>query len=125
VNDGIVTFSHLNFGVPGALLNLSGTYNLDSGGLDHHGKLMLRTKLSQTTTGVKSFFLKALDPFFKGKDAVPYCRSRLQEQKTIPRSGSIMWTAQRRAKRHLQSLANASCWAQVRLVHALPQLESI
>jgi hypothetical protein len=25
-------------------------------------------KLSQTTTGVKSFFLKAVDPFFKGKN---------------------------------------------------------
>jgi hypothetical protein len=28
----------------------------------------LDAKLSQTTTGVKSFLLKAVDPFFKGKN---------------------------------------------------------
>jgi hypothetical protein len=69
VSNGVVTFSNLSFGVVGAALNLSGTYGLDSGGVDFHGKLMLQAKLSQTTTGAKSFFLKALDPFFKGKSA--------------------------------------------------------
>ena len=33
VSDGVVTFSNLSFGVVGALVNLSGTYNLDNGGL--------------------------------------------------------------------------------------------
>jgi len=87
VNDGIVTFSHLNFGVPGALLNLSGTYNLDSGGLDLHGKLMFRAKLSQTTTGVKSFFLKALDPFFKGKNAGTVLQIKIAGTKDNPTFG--------------------------------------
>jgi hypothetical protein len=68
-SSGVVTFSNLSFGVAGADINLSGTYNLDSGRVDFHGKLMLQAKLSQTTTGAKSFFLKALDPFFKGKNA--------------------------------------------------------
>ena len=29
----------------------------------------MQAKLSQTVTGVKSFFLKAVDPFFKGKNS--------------------------------------------------------
>lgn len=64
-----VSFSDLTFGVPGATVMLAGTYDLDSEGLDFHGQLKLKAKPSQTTTGVKSFFLKAIDPFFKGKDA--------------------------------------------------------
>ena len=64
---GVVTFSQLSFTVTGASIALAGNYNLDRGELDFRGKLRMDAKLSQTTTGVKSFFLKALDPFFNGK----------------------------------------------------------
>jgi hypothetical protein len=66
--DGVVTFYNLSFAVQGASLHLDGTYNLDSTAMDFHGDLLLHAKLSQTTTGAKSFFLKAADPFFKGKN---------------------------------------------------------
>src|SRR5271155_4771750 len=66
--DGAVTFYSLSFAVQGASLHLDGTYNLDSTAMDFHGDLLLQAKLSQTTTGAKSFFLKAADPFFKGKN---------------------------------------------------------
>ena len=69
VSNGVVTFSDLSFAVAGASLRLNGTYSLDSTEMDFHGKLMLQAKLSQTTTGAKSFFLKAVDPFFKGKNS--------------------------------------------------------
>ncbi len=69
ISDGNVDFSRLNFGVNGASVELSGNYNVDDGLVDFHGKLYLKAKLSQTTTGPKSFFLKALDPFFKGENA--------------------------------------------------------
>jgi hypothetical protein len=69
VDKGLVTFSQLSFGVTGASITLAGNYNLDTGDLDFRGKLRLQAKLSQTTTGVKSFFLKAIDPFFEGKSA--------------------------------------------------------
>jgi hypothetical protein len=65
----VVTFSELHFGVPGASVQLQGTYNLDSGALNFHGKLLTQAKLSHTTTGTKSFFLRALDPFFKGAES--------------------------------------------------------
>ena len=67
VDKGVVGFSQLSFGVPGADVALTGSYGLDSSEMDFHGKLLMQAKLSQTTTGAKSFFLKAVDPFFKGK----------------------------------------------------------
>jgi hypothetical protein len=66
--DGVVTLSSLSFAVQGASLHLDGTYNIDSTAMDFHGDLLMQAKLSQTTTGAKSFFLKAADPFFKGKN---------------------------------------------------------
>jgi AsmA-like C-terminal region len=68
VSDGVVTFSDLSFAIAGASLKLHGTYSLDSTEMDFHGKMMLQAKLSQTTTGAKSFFLKAVDPFFRGRN---------------------------------------------------------
>jgi hypothetical protein len=68
-SDGSINFSNLNFGVNGASVNLRGSYNVDEGLVDFHGKLFLKAKLSQTTTGAKSLFLKAIDPFFEGKDS--------------------------------------------------------
>jgi hypothetical protein len=65
---GVVDFSKLNFNVPGAGIALDGSCSLEGGQMDFHGKLVLQAKLSQTTTGAKSFLLKAVDPFFKGKN---------------------------------------------------------
>ena len=65
---GSIDFSRLTFRVAGAEVELAGTYKLDQGQIDFHGKLHLDAKLSQTTTGAKSFLLKAVDPFFKGKN---------------------------------------------------------
>ena len=69
LQDGLITFRHLAFTVPGADVRLEGTYGLRSQQIDLHGDARLQAKLSETTTGFKSFFLKAVDPFFKGKNA--------------------------------------------------------
>jgi AsmA-like protein len=70
--NGILELSAVQFQVPGASVKLDGTYNLDQELLDLHGHLEMQAKLSQTTTGIKSFILKAVDPFFlkDGKGAV-------------------------------------------------------
>jgi hypothetical protein len=68
VDAGQVTISRIEFQVPGASINLAGTYNMDGGQMDFRGRLRLQAKLSQTVTGAKSFFLRALNPLFKGKD---------------------------------------------------------
>jgi hypothetical protein len=87
VGNSSVAFSNLNFGVIGASVNLRGIYNLDSGGLDFHGNLVMQAKLSQTTTGAKSFFLKALDPFFKGKSAGTVLAIKITGTKDKPAFG--------------------------------------
>jgi hypothetical protein len=69
LNRGLASFPRLTFTIPGAKLNLAGEYGLHSEKLNFQGELRLKAKLSQTTTGVKSFFLKLVDPFFKGTRA--------------------------------------------------------
>ncbi len=64
-----MTFSSLSFSVPGATVQLQGTFGLLSQALDFQGTLRLQAKVSQTTTGIKSLLLKAIDPLFEGKGA--------------------------------------------------------
>jgi len=67
--NGVMRFPRLSFRVPGVRVALNGTYKLASESMDFHGTAQLEAKLSQTTTGIKSFFLKALDPIFEKKNA--------------------------------------------------------
>ena len=64
VSNASVDFSRLDFDVTGADVELTGRYNLDQGEINFHGNLLLSARVSQTTTGIKSFLLRALDPFF-------------------------------------------------------------
>jgi hypothetical protein len=72
VENGIFTLSGIDFGIPGADVQLAGKYALEPETLDFYGKLTMQAKLSQTTTGFKSFLLKFADPFFSkgGKGTV-------------------------------------------------------
>ena len=54
----------MSFSVPGAAILLNGTYNIRGEDLDFDGQLRMKARISQTVTGAKSFFLKAIDPFF-------------------------------------------------------------
>jgi hypothetical protein len=65
IENGIATFSELSFGVPGARARLNGTYDLVTEKVDLHGMLYMEAKLPQATSGIKSFLLKAIDPFLK------------------------------------------------------------
>jgi len=65
MRDATVTFTGLQFRVPGALAKMHGTYNLETERINLRGMLFLEQKLSKTTSGVKSFLLKALDPLLK------------------------------------------------------------
>jgi hypothetical protein len=69
VRNGVATFTNASFRVPGAVAHLAGTYNLLNERVDLSGTLAMQADLSQATKGVKSFLLKALDPFFKRKHA--------------------------------------------------------
>lgn len=67
--NGTMTFTNLNFDVPGVAVALDGTYGMLDRKLDMRGTARLNAKLSQTTTGFKSVLLKAIDGFFSHKSA--------------------------------------------------------
>jgi len=87
VNDGVASFSDLKFSVTGAVVHLKGNYTLDGEALDFHGSLVMQAKISQTTTGAKSFFLKAVDPFFEGKNAGTVLPIKISGTKDKPEFG--------------------------------------
>jgi hypothetical protein len=64
LKDSVIHFSKLTFSVPGAGVDLAGTYDIHGQNIAMQGHLKMQAKLSQTVTGTKSFLLKALDPFF-------------------------------------------------------------
>ena len=65
LKNGTATFTNLSFVVPGAIARVHGTYDLITERIDLHGTLQMQAKLSDATSGVKSFLIKALDPFLK------------------------------------------------------------
>jgi hypothetical protein len=82
LNDGTAQFSNLIFDLEGASARLNGWYQLANERLNLHGELSMSAKLSQTARGPKRFFLKAADPFFRGKHG----GSRVAVRITGPRS---------------------------------------
>jgi AsmA-like C-terminal region len=68
LENAVARFSELRFDVPGAQVSLEGDYNVDSERLDFHGHLTMDAKLSQMTTGVKSFFAKIVEPLVTKHD---------------------------------------------------------
>jgi hypothetical protein len=87
LDEGVITFKDLTFSVPGAAVLLQGTYDLQGEGLDFTGELRLKAKLSQTVTGAKSFFLKAVDPFFEKKGAGAVIPIRITGTRDTPTIG--------------------------------------
>lgn len=72
LDQGVLRLSRVSLEVPGAQVRIAGTFTLEQELLDLYGTLTMQAKLSQVTTGVKSFLLKFADPFFSkdGKGAV-------------------------------------------------------
>ncbi len=60
----VMRLTSVSFVVPGASVSLSGTYDLAAKEIDFKGELRLDAKLSETTSGIKSFLLKIVDPIF-------------------------------------------------------------
>lgn len=62
--NGVLSFSALQFQIPGTQVNLQGQYSLDGNTFDFHGKARLDAQVSQMVTGWKSIVLKPVNPFF-------------------------------------------------------------
>ncbi len=69
---GVLHFSSLTFGMPGASVRLAGTYSLRHEQINFQGTVLIDATISQMTSGFKSVLLKAVDPLFrrKGKGTV-------------------------------------------------------
>jgi hypothetical protein len=65
LQNAVMSFWNMTFSVPGALVQLDGTYALRGEAVNFLGTLRLESKLSQTVRGWKSTLLKPLNPFFK------------------------------------------------------------
>ncbi len=64
---GQLVIPAVTFTVPGAVVRLHGTYSLEQETIDFHGTLLTDVRVSEMTSGVKSFLLKLLDPLFNRK----------------------------------------------------------
>src|SRR5580704_11402475 len=85
---GTITFSQLQFNVPGTQVNLTGIYSLDGNQFDFHGKARLDAKLSHMVTGWKSILLKPADPFFSKNGAGTEIPVKITGTKSEPHFGA-------------------------------------
>jgi hypothetical protein len=69
LNASKLTFSDLQYIVPGAHIAMTGVYSLDGKQFDFHGTARLDATVSQMVTGWKSAVLKLADPFFSKNGA--------------------------------------------------------
>jgi hypothetical protein len=86
--DGTISFSQLQFQVPGTQVNLTGVYSLDGNQFDFHGKARLDAKLSHMVTGWKSILLKPADPFFSKHGAGTEIPVKITGTKSEPHFGA-------------------------------------
>jgi AsmA-like C-terminal region len=87
LENGVITFRDLTFGVPGADVHLQGDYDLDADMLDFHGALKLQAKVSQTMSGWKHWLLKPVDPFFSKHGAGTFLRIKVAGDSKAPKFG--------------------------------------
>jgi hypothetical protein len=85
--DALISFSQLQFQIPGTQANLTGQYSLDGNQFDFHGKLRMEAKLSQMVTGWKSILLKPVDPFFSKNGAGTEVPFKITGTKSEPHFG--------------------------------------
>ncbi len=86
--DGVISFSQLEFQVPGTRVNLTGIYSLDGNQFDFHGKARLDAKLSQMVTGWRAILLKPVDPFFSKGGAGTEIPVKITGTKSEPHFGA-------------------------------------
>jgi AsmA-like C-terminal region len=64
----LLSFSNLTFAIPGATVNLQGTYALKSEAIEFDGTLRMQATISEAAGGgMKSVFLKLVDPLFRDR----------------------------------------------------------
>lgn len=68
LRSGTLSFSTLTFAVPGAIVQLVGTYQLQNEAIDFSGHVLLDASLREMTSGVKAVLATLAQPFFRRKN---------------------------------------------------------
>jgi uncharacterized protein involved in outer membrane biogenesis len=85
---GVLHFADLAFGIPGATVQLQGSYGLRTEALAFEGELRMQATISQAAGGgVRSVFLKLVDPLFKRKGAGAVVPLRIGGTRAHPKYG--------------------------------------
>jgi hypothetical protein len=87
MRNGDISFSDLSFHVPGADIDLTGSYGIYSEEIDLRGTARLEAKVSQTMTGWKRWALKPVDPFFSKNGAGTFLPIRIGGTRDNPQFG--------------------------------------
>jgi hypothetical protein len=85
---GVLTIQKATFGIPGAAVQMAGTYGLASGALAFDGTLRMQASVSEAAGGgLKGFFLKAVDPLFRREGAGAMVPIRIRGTREQPKFG--------------------------------------
>ena len=82
-----LTFERLNFAIPGAAVDVAGTFNSEAQNLAFRGVLMLQAKASQTVTGWKRWLLKPFDPLLANHGVGTYLHIKIDGDANSPHFG--------------------------------------
>ncbi len=77
-----------SFGIPGATVQMAGTYGLETESLEFDGTLRMQATISEAAGGgLKGFFLKAVDPLFRKPGAGTELPIRVRGHRSEPKFG--------------------------------------
>jgi hypothetical protein len=80
-----MSFSALNFDVPGVQVQMKGAYSITQQELDFTGDVRLQATVSQTQKGIKHWVTVPFDPLFKKKGAGTYLPVNIQGSTEHPK----------------------------------------
>lgn len=85
---GVLSIRESSFGIPGATVQIAGRYGLRDAALEFDGTVRMQATISQAAGGgVKSFFLKAVDPLFRKRGAGAVVPIRIRGSRDEPKFG--------------------------------------
>ena len=87
LRDSSMRFENLTFEVPGARVQLAGTYDLRGEIMDFKGELLTDASLADMTSGVKSVLARIAQPFFGRKGGGSTFPIRIQGPRSKPSFG--------------------------------------
>jgi AsmA-like C-terminal region len=82
-----ITLRDTAFGIPGAQVQIAGTYGLANETLEFDGNVRMRASVSEAAGGMKGVLLKAIDPVFRKDGAGAVVPIKIRGSRTEPKFG--------------------------------------